>query len=369
MKGYYLFAPVEPGNVGPESGIERKVRAQHKVLNKVLGCELVIYPVVNFTGSIVEKFVRRLPFTAAWRKWKYFGEFDDAEYLYIREPYYDDSFVRYLKSIKRHNKSVKIILEIPTYPPQPKNWSLSVIAYSMKDKVCGPKAARFIDAFVNFYGYKTIWGRPCICTLNGYEFDQVKLPYRIKNTKITLLSVAITAYWHGYDRVIKGLHNYYSNGGKENFIYHMVGSILPEHQQMIREYRLDSHVIMHGKLYGTALDALFQESFLGVDVLGGHRKNYKVSSSLKSREYGAWGMPIITSSPIDYLPKDSHYQFIAPYDDSPLDFEAIARYYHELFDAKDCNLIAKEIRENAQQHCGMDIAMQPVIDWIKENCN
>ena len=33
------------------------------------------------------------------------------------------------------------------------------------------------------------------------------------------------------------------------------------------------------------------------------------------------------------------------------------------------NLIAKEIRENAQQHCGMDIAMQPVIDWIKENCN
>ena len=32
MKGYYLFAPVEPACVGPQSGVERKVRAQHQAL-------------------------------------------------------------------------------------------------------------------------------------------------------------------------------------------------------------------------------------------------------------------------------------------------------------------------------------------------
>ena len=34
MKGYYLFAPVEPGVAGPASGVERKVRAQHKALSQ-----------------------------------------------------------------------------------------------------------------------------------------------------------------------------------------------------------------------------------------------------------------------------------------------------------------------------------------------
>ena len=29
MKGYYLFAPVEKDNYGPDSGVERKVRSQN----------------------------------------------------------------------------------------------------------------------------------------------------------------------------------------------------------------------------------------------------------------------------------------------------------------------------------------------------
>lgn len=368
MKGYYLFAPVEPGNVGPDSGVERKVRAQCKALNEYLNCELVILPPVEYTGSLTEKIVRRLPFTAAWRKWKYEGEFDDADYIYIREPYYDDSFVRYLKTLKKKNPNVKVILEIPTYPPQPKNWSLSAFSFSLKDMLCGPKASRHIDAIVNFYGYKEIWGRPCILTLNGYEFDKVTLPQRTIGSEIVLLSVAITAYWHGYDRVIEGLHRYYQSAGKENFIYHMVGSILPEHQQKVQEYGLESHVILHGKKFGPELDALYEQSILGIDVLGGHRKNYPISSSLKSREYGAWGMPIITSSPVDYLPENSRFQFIAPYDDSPLDFEAIAKYYHSLYDSRDCNEIAHAIRKNAKQHCDMRKTMQPIIEWIKANC-
>ena len=89
MKGYYLFAPVEPGNAGPESGVERKVRAQNKALSKYLNCELVILPAVEYSGSKAEKIIRRLPFTAAWRKWDYKGEYNDADFLYIRQVYHD----------------------------------------------------------------------------------------------------------------------------------------------------------------------------------------------------------------------------------------------------------------------------------------
>ena len=47
MKGYYLFAPMEPENLGPHSGVERKVRAQHKALSQYVDCDLVILPAVR----------------------------------------------------------------------------------------------------------------------------------------------------------------------------------------------------------------------------------------------------------------------------------------------------------------------------------
>ena len=119
MKGYYLFAPVERENVGPDSGVERKVRAQCRSLNRYLDCELVTLPPVEYTGSLGEKVIRRLPFTAAWRKWKYSGEFIDADYLYIRQVYHDRSFLRYLKKIRKCSPQIKLIYEVPTFPFEP----------------------------------------------------------------------------------------------------------------------------------------------------------------------------------------------------------------------------------------------------------
>ena len=75
----------------------------------------------------------------------------------------------------------------------------------------------------------------------------------------------------------------------------------------------------------------------------------------------------ITSSPIDFLPEDSPYQFLAPYDDSPVDMEAIVRFYHSVYGKKDCNEVAQEIRAYAEAHCDMKITMKPVADWLMES--
>ena len=126
-------------------------------------------------------------------------------------------------------------------------------------------------------------------------------------------------------------------------------------------------MIFHGKQSGEPLKALMCQSFVGIDVLGGHRKDYPVSSSLKSREYCAYGIPMITSSPIDFLPKDSPYQFLAPYDDSPVDMEAFVRFYHSVYDGKDSNVVAKEIRAYGEARCDMKMTMKPVADWVNSN--
>ena len=244
MKGYYLFAPVEKGCAGPESGVERKVCAQHKALSEYLDCELVILPPVEYSGSKKEKIVRRLPFTAAWRKWEYKSEFDDADFLYIRQVYHDDSFTRYLRDIKRNNPKIKIIYEIPTYPYDTESTtSLSNFSFVAKEKLSRKNAANYMDRIVTFYGQKEIWGVPCINLMNGYDFSKVQIPNRKKTDAINIMSVAVTAFWHGYDRVIEGLHKYYENGGTENIVYQLVGNILPEHKKAVEEYELQEHVV------------------------------------------------------------------------------------------------------------------------------
>ena len=48
--------------------------------------------------------------------------------------------------------------------------------------------------------------------------------YRKKDGTIVLLAVATLAKWHGYERVIKGLYNYYADGGERNIIFNIVGN-------------------------------------------------------------------------------------------------------------------------------------------------
>ena len=367
MKGYYLFAPVEPECVGPESGVERKIRAQHRAMNSMIDCELVIWEPVAYNGSKMEKITRRLPFTAAWRKWEYHGEFDDADFLYIRQVYHDASFVRYLRRIKHNNPTIKIIYEVPTYPYDAESKvTLSSIPFAAKERLNRVRAAKYIDRIVTFYDQQTIWGVPCIKLINGYDFSQVSLPHREPSDAIHVLSVAATAPWHGYDRMIEGLHRYYQNGGSENVVYHLVGNIMPEHQKMVRDYHLSDHVVFYGRMSGDPLKQMFEFCTIGIDVLGGHRKDYPVSSSLKSREYCAYGLPQITSSPIDFMEEGFPYQLLVPYDDSPVDIQAIVDFYHRVYDGRDPDDVASEIREYACGKCDMDVAMKPVTNWIKE---
>ncbi len=365
LKGYYLFAPVEPGVAGPESGVERKVRAQHKALSQYVDCELVILPTVEYTGSRTEKITRRLPFTAAWRKWNYKGEFDGADFLYIRQVYHDASFVRYMKAIRRRNPNMKIIYEVPTYPyDNETKRSLSRLPFDLKERTNRLRAAKYMDRIVTFYGQKEIWGVPCIPIMNGYDFSAVQLPKRTPDRTIHLVSVSATAPWHGYDRLIAGMHEYYQHGGKENIVFHMVGNVIPEHREMVEKYCLQEHVIFYGRLPADELGPIYQKATLGIDILAGHRRDSKISSTLKSREYGAYGLPILTACPVDYLPEDYKYLILVPDGEDALDMQNIIDAYHRIYDEQDCSIIAEEIRDYAQARCDMCITMKPVADWL-----
>lgn len=355
MRICYLFAPVEPGCVGPESGIEKKVRSQCQALS----CELMILPPVEYKNSMSEKLLRRLPCAPGWRKWKYNGEFNEYDAVYIRAVYEDQAFIRYLSAIKRTNPAIKILYEVPTYPEKTKEKiTVSSVSFMLKKYFARRKLKRYVDRIITFYGQDTIYGIDCIKMINGFDFSNITIPKRQKEKAIHIISVAINASWHGYERLIKGIEAYYKNGVTEEIVYHLVGPALPEYG------RSTDHVILHGSMYGSELKALYKKCVIAIDVLGGHRKDYPVSSSLKSREYAAYGLPIVTASPIDYLPKEYPYQYIVPYDDSPIDVEGLLEWCHQLYDNHDVNSIAEDIRSFAISKCDMSNTIQPVIDYL-----
>ena len=366
MRGAYLFAPTDSNMLGSAAGVERKVKSQVKVLSKEFDCTLVSLPAPSYLGSLKERIVRRLPFTASWRKWSYRDEFDGLDFLYIRMVDHDDSFVRYLRKIKSSNPDIKIIYEIPTFPyGVDEKLTISNCSFYIKERLCRKKAAHYFDRIVTFYGQDSIWDVPCIKLMNGFDFGSVQLPKREKPESINIISVSTTAFWHGYDRFIEGLHEYYIHGGTENIQYHVVGNVLPKISEMVHRYALEDHVILHGLLSGEELAEVYRLCLLGIDILGGHRRDYPISSTLKSREYGAWGLPLITSSPVDYLPNDYPYQLLVPYDESPIQINDVIRYYHSIYDEKTCDAVAKSIRDYSEKKCDMSVTMKPVIEFLR----
>ena len=79
---------------------------------------------------------------------------------------------------------------------------------------------------------------------------------------------------HGFDRVIRGIAQYYENGGKCNVIFHIVGQGDESEnlKGLATSLNLEKNIIFHGSKFGAELDALYENADIGVDALGAHRK-------------------------------------------------------------------------------------------------
>jgi hypothetical protein len=148
---------------------------------------------------------------------------------------------------------------------------------------------------------------------------------------IHLIGVASMAHWHGYDRVIEGLHNYYSNGepGKKKVFFHIAGdnsnteSI--RYKELVKKYNLSNYVIFYGRKTGKELDIIYNRADIAVGSLGCHRISIKNLKTLKNREYCARGLPFFYSeTDVDFEHKD--FIFKVPANDSPIQIEEIINF-------------------------------------------
>ena len=155
----------------------------------------------------------------------------------------------------------------------------------------------------------------------------------VNNTskELNLIGVAEIHTWHGFDRLVKGLANYYSKPQKYIVRFHVVGKFFSkegeaEFKKIIADHHIERHVILYGNKHGGDLDTIFDFCDFGVGSLGRHRVGIDRIKTLKNREYAARGIPFIyseTDSDFD----DKPYVLKAPADDSPIDIYRIIDFY------------------------------------------
>ncbi len=290
---------------------------------------------------------------------------------YIRYDFSTPGFISLLKELKK--VCSKIFLELPTYPYEEEN-KYGILSKSkiFIDAIYRKKIHKYIDYIVTFYeGYSELFGIPVIVVPNGFDFSTMTLAESdLPDDEIHIVAVSSMREWHGYERIIEGFKNYYSSAsdGKYNFILHLVGNgrEYGKYENLVKSYHLEDRIILEGAMFGEKLNALYEKCALGIDSLARHRSGIEVLSSLKSREYGAKGIPLINSCKIDILDDDFPYLLRVPANEEPVDMNSISAFYDKCYHSgKSRQEIGTEIRSYMESRSGMKETFRKVVERFR----
>jgi hypothetical protein len=261
----------------------------------------------------------------------------NIDLIYIRKLSNNIYFILMLQRFKRINRNVKIIMEIPTYPydKQVIELGLQGRISLFRDKIARPLLKRYIDKIVTFSNHDQIFGIETIKLQNGVDLDIVtpKKVIHKEEKRIDMICVATLSSWHGYDRVIKGIRDYYRTEHENDVYFHVVGygKELKNLQLLSNELKLNNKIFFYGALYGEELDEIYNKCDLAFGPLAMHRVNMTQVSALKLREYCAKGIPFVKSyhdDIFDYM--NFEFSYNVPDDDSPINIKNIISFIEKL---------------------------------------
>lgn len=276
------------------------------------------------------KILKRIEFNSITR----YAIKNNVDFVYMRFDHNANPFTVYM-AWKMKQNGIKVVMEIPTYPYDQEYSRISTKIRMLWDKLWRQPLARQLFRIITFSDYEKIFGTPTLRISNGIDFSQITLKKSANNsTELHLIGVAEIHYWHGFDRLVRGLDIYYKKETDCKVYFHIVGdffgkkekeAILPllKQNEILRQY-----IILHGAKYGKELDDLFDNSDMAVGSLARHRSGITTIKTLKNREYAARGLAFIyseTDSDFDKQP----YIMKVPANDKPIDVEDVILFYKQ----------------------------------------
>ena len=286
--------------------------------------------------------------------------------LYIRHFLTNPLFLIFLKNCKKRHPKLKIIMEIPTYPYQFEHKSISQRFKYKIDAWCFNFFRNYISRIVTFSNLEEIEGIKTIKTHNGIdENEKIDLIKTDFDRELNLIGLANIQPWHGFDRVIEGLH-LYKGDKKINFHVVGLGPELAHLQSLVTKYKLQNQVLFYGHKTTDALESIFSTMHIGVANLAFHRMQVSKgeTSALKSREYALRGLPFI----IGYLDRDFPSDFAFKYqvnpDETPINIPDLITYYEKM--RNDYPSFEIKIRQFAIANLGWKNKLSGVVSYIDE---
>ena len=354
----------------PNNGISKKISYQVKALKE---CGLEVHlcymdeskskrrmvdgkTIADYGNGVMSKIRKRIDFASITK----YAKKNGIEFVYIRSNHNANPFsVQMVRQMQKYG--MRVVMEIPTYPYDTEYEAQGMNKQIFQDKLFRNTLAKYLDAIVTFSDYNSIFGQRTIRISNGIDFSNVKLKSMLNDTtkELNLIGVAEIHEWHGFDRLLAGLSNYYSTPKSFIVKFHVVGYFFSaegeaEFKKMINDNNLGDYVILYGKKHGEELDKIFDRCDFGVGSLGRHRVGIDRIKTLKNREYAARGIPFIyseTDSDFDNMP----YVLKVPADETPIDIFKILEFQ------KCLTIKPDEIRDSIQNlswRCQMEHVLE-----------
>jgi len=277
--------------------------------------------------------------------------------------------IRFFKRLRK--AGIHAVTEIPTYPydnefTRKSDWNMRLGLWI--DKRFRNQLYRQMDAVVTFSDAKEIFGQRTINISNGVDLDSIPLHSPVTSclSPLHLIGVAEVHDWHGFDRVMAGIGEYYSQKQtaqikQPDVFFHVVGGVHPKRMKyvfkpIIKKYGIEDKIIFHDALFGDELDQVFNQCQFAIGSLGRHRSGITVIKTLKNREYATRGIPFIYSeqdSDFDHQP----YVLKAPADESPINIQQIIDFMDHFI------MKPEEIRKTVR-YLTWTLQMQRVIEAV-----
>ncbi len=293
---------------------------------------------------------------------KYKNELREYDFVYIRFSRGDFKYYNLIKYLSKNN--VKVVVEIPTYPyRQQYSYSNPKHAiYGGLDILIWKLIRKYIFRISVTNDNKEIEGIRCINISNGIDLGKLPLVKTVNNKdNINLVGIANLSKWHGYDRVIKGLYNYYENkyNNKSQVNFYIIGEGREKQNlmELTEKLELNSVVKFLGVKSGNDLDNVLNEMHIGVSSLalfragGGH-------DPIKTKEFLGRGLPVVLGYEDKVVNMNLPYVIKVPEDESIINIEYLVKLYEDnLFDRD-------EIRKYAEKNLSWDVQMEKIINAL-----
>jgi glycosyltransferase involved in cell wall biosynthesis len=269
------------------------------------------------------------------RHWQYLIlgnkiRWEEYQFMWIRMGLLNISKLIFFNKLRRRGE-VKVILEYGAFPFY-KELKGAIVLGIPFDYIFRAYLHRYVAYAVTYCGQKSILRIPVIPIGNGIDIDAISKIEKEKNDDkiFRILSVSTLQYWHGIDRVLKGIAMLKNSGIKTHLNIIGWGPELENLKKLVKELEIEDSIQFSGYVVGQALDDAFTKADFAAGTLGMHRKNLKNDSSLKNREYCARGIPFFLSAhDADFPATFPYVKYISP-DDGAVDIKELLDFYNKL---------------------------------------